>query len=116
MFPFIIQPTDELDSPFADLTLARRYLHQLAAACAEGANSPDPRVTGLALELVRRPQIRSRRSSEVFALICTHCRREIEIPAQPPFHCPQCATRLLVEWREPNPPREKDHGTTNDPA
>jgi len=37
-----------------DLCVARLHLRELAAACREGAISPDPRVTLLALALVAR--------------------------------------------------------------
>lgn len=40
--------------PLTDLTAARTYLHALSTVCREGATSPDPRVTSLALSLVAR--------------------------------------------------------------
>jgi len=40
--------------PTEDLAVARRYLSALAGACTEGATSPDPRVTLLALAVVAR--------------------------------------------------------------
>jgi hypothetical protein len=46
-----VPPTDSVS---VDLDAARRYLRELAAACAEGARSPDPRVTLLALGLLAR--------------------------------------------------------------
>jgi hypothetical protein len=47
-------PPKRDDSVSADLSAARRYLRELAGACIEGAISPDPRVTLLALGLVAR--------------------------------------------------------------
>jgi hypothetical protein len=47
-------PPKRGDCVSVDLGAARRYLRELAAACMEGAISPDPRVTLLALGLVAR--------------------------------------------------------------
>lgn len=47
-------PIPEQDRAVHDLGAARLHLRELAAACREGAISPDPRVTLLALALVAR--------------------------------------------------------------
>ena len=47
-------PGQEQDKAVCDLGAARLRLGALSAACREGAISPDPRVTLLALALVAR--------------------------------------------------------------
>jgi hypothetical protein len=43
--------------PWGDLTAARKYLHDLARTCEEGARTCDPRVTWLTLGVVARAGI-----------------------------------------------------------
>jgi hypothetical protein len=92
-------PQEKASCPrFGHLDGARQYLRELAAACLEGARSPDPRVVWLALGLVDRLAVRPRRGAEVFSLTC-RCGKQLEIKTSEPHRCPRCGRGVEIQWQ-----------------
>jgi hypothetical protein len=92
-------PQQKASSPrCGHLDDARQYLHELAAVCREGSESPNPEVTALALALVRKQWVRPRRGVEIYSLTCHLCAKEIELSAREPHRCPRCGGGLQIVW------------------
>jgi hypothetical protein len=45
-----------------------------------------------------------RRPTEVFALTCWACGRDIEVPTLSPTRCPICTATLSIQWRPDEQP------------
>jgi DNA-directed RNA polymerase subunit RPC12/RpoP len=43
--------------------------------------------------------MRPMRTAEVYALTCSRCGKQVEIPCRPPYRCPQCGAELVIVWR-----------------
>jgi hypothetical protein len=80
----------------SDMQIARQFMAMFP-------EPPDVFRGGLGLSdrgASRQIAVRPRRDQETYEIQCWRCRRTLEVPVVPPFHCPRCGGPLALVWKE----------------